>query len=273
MTKLRTILVIVGAAALLALLIWLKVLRWILLGLALLLGLVLLLAALVLFVPLRYRLQAAMDGPDPEGRGRISWLLGLLRADVTYSERSLHWSARVLGIKAASSEKKKPTEAAAPMTGEPTPEPEENPASTAVPSLKPKEKKKRKKKEAKNLRKLWTILREDKAAFGKILQGAFRCLRQIFPRSCDLYIRFGTGDPAQTGQLYGIYWALRPMLIPAGKEKRRLRLEADFQEKVLQAEGWARGHFNIAGLLGAMLKVVLSAEVRKLYKDFKKSEQ
>ena len=167
MTKLRTILVIVGAAALLALLIWLKVLRWILLGLALLLGLVLLLAALVLFVPLRYRLQAAMDRPDPEGRGRISWLLGLLRVDVAYNERSLHWSVRVLGIKAASSEKKKTAEVTAPMAGEPTPEPEENPASTAVPFLKPKGKKKRKKKGTKNLRKLWTILREDKAAFGK----------------------------------------------------------------------------------------------------------
>ncbi len=64
--------------------------------LAAVLGLVLLVIGLVLFVPVRYRLQAGClgDFQTLQVRGRVTWLLRLARADVSLRDRKLKWRIR-----------------------------------------------------------------------------------------------------------------------------------------------------------------------------------
>ena len=64
----------------------LTILRIIGIVLLVLLGILLLVILLLMFVPLRYRLHAKKEGERFEADGRMTWLLHLLRADVTYRD-------------------------------------------------------------------------------------------------------------------------------------------------------------------------------------------
>lgn len=64
---------------------------------AVLLGLILLLLAILLCVPVRYRLEASMPGEIKEStaRGRVTWLLRLIRIDASFEEQELKWRVRI----------------------------------------------------------------------------------------------------------------------------------------------------------------------------------
>ena len=61
------------------------------------LGILVLLVCIVLFVPVRYRDYASCEGnPDTiRAAGKVTWLLHLIRADVSYSEKKLSWRIRI----------------------------------------------------------------------------------------------------------------------------------------------------------------------------------
>ena len=61
------------------------------------LGILVLLVCIVLFVPVRYRADASCEGnPDTiRAAGKVTWLLHLIRADVSYSEKKLNWRIRI----------------------------------------------------------------------------------------------------------------------------------------------------------------------------------
>ena len=60
---------------------------------AVILGLLLLLLVTFLCVPVRYRLDASMPGEIKESSayGRVTWLLRLIRIDVSFEEQELKW--------------------------------------------------------------------------------------------------------------------------------------------------------------------------------------
>ena len=64
---------------------------------AVILGLVLLLLLILLSVPVRYRLDASMPGEIKESSayGRVTWLLRLIRIDVSFEEQELKWRVRI----------------------------------------------------------------------------------------------------------------------------------------------------------------------------------
>ena len=64
---------------------------------AVLLGLVLLLLLILLCVPIRYRLEASMPGEIKKStaRGRVTWLLRLIRIDASFEEQELKWRVRI----------------------------------------------------------------------------------------------------------------------------------------------------------------------------------
>ena len=64
---------------------------------AVVLGILVLLVCIVLFVPVRYRADASCEGnPDTiRAAGKVTWLLHLIRADVSYSEKKLNWRIRI----------------------------------------------------------------------------------------------------------------------------------------------------------------------------------
>ena len=66
---------------------------------AVLLGLILLLLVILLCVPVRYRMEASMPGEIKEStvRGRVTWLLRLIRIDVSFEEQELKWRVRIAG--------------------------------------------------------------------------------------------------------------------------------------------------------------------------------
>ncbi len=61
------------------------------------LGIILVLILLVLFVPVRYRVHVRKDRDVFEADGRVTWLLHLLRVDLTYAKRSGSAVIRLLG--------------------------------------------------------------------------------------------------------------------------------------------------------------------------------
>lgn len=64
---------------------------------AVLLGLIFLLLAILLCVPIRYRLEASMPGElkASTARGRVTWLLRLIRIDASFEEQELKWRVRI----------------------------------------------------------------------------------------------------------------------------------------------------------------------------------
>ena len=61
------------------------------------LGLLLLLLVTFLCVPVRYRLDASMPGEIKESSayGCVTWLLRLIRIDVSFEEQELKWRVRI----------------------------------------------------------------------------------------------------------------------------------------------------------------------------------
>ena len=78
---------------------------------AVLLGLILLLLVILLCVPVRYRMEASMPGEIKEStvRGRVTWLLRLIRIDVSFEEQELKWRVRIAWKSFGSEPKKEVT--------------------------------------------------------------------------------------------------------------------------------------------------------------------
>ncbi len=68
---------------------------------AVILGILVLLICILLFVPLRYEIMAKCDGtlPTLKVKGKITWLLHLVRADAIYKEKKLKWKLRIAWLK------------------------------------------------------------------------------------------------------------------------------------------------------------------------------
>ena len=78
---------------------------------AVLLGLILLLLVILLCVPVRYRMEALMPGEIKEStvRGRVTWLLRLIRIDASFEEQELKWRVRIAWKSFGSEPKKEVT--------------------------------------------------------------------------------------------------------------------------------------------------------------------
>lgn len=70
-----------------------------------------------------------------------------------------------------------------------------------------------------------------------------KVLKHILPRRHRIYIRFGTGDPASTGQYLGLMYAFAAWL------GLNLVVTPDFEEKVFECDVPFKGHISIAVLL------------------------
>lgn len=70
-----------------------------------------------------------------------------------------------------------------------------------------------------------------------------KVLKHILPRRHRIYIRFGTGDPASTGQYLGLMYAFGAWL------GLNLVVTPDFDDKVIECDIPFRGHISIAVLL------------------------
>ncbi len=113
------------------------------------------------------------------------------------------------------------------------------------------------------------LLRQEstKEAFSLCKKQLVRILRHICPKKIWADVRFGTGDPASTGQIFGYFCILYPLL-----GKQRIMLEPDFEQKIIQGEGGFRGRITLCRLLVTALILYFNKNIRKLLKCLQKEE-
>ena len=60
------------------------------------------------------------------------------------------------------------------------------------------------------------------------------------------------------------YYALTPVLFPKTSRRRRLELEAEFEEPVLEVTAVCKGRFSIGSFLWPVIRALLNAHIRRL---------
>lgn len=131
-----------------------------------------------------------------------------------------------------------------------------------------KEKKEKKKKENKAAR-LWSqfcswkelLLSEPmKKAISKVVGKIVFLLRHILPRKISGRVHFGFDDPSLTGKIL----AYLAMIYPIAE--KYLRIEPEFQQKILEGNLEFRGRIRIGTIAVAVLSILLDKNIRRQYK-------
>lgn len=90
----------------------------------------------------------------------------------------------------------------------------------------------------------------------------FKLLRHMRPRKVKGWLRFGTGDPATTGELLGV------MAVFYGWYRDRLTITPDFQEQVFLAELDIKGRVRAVVLFRSLWKLYRDENVKEVLKHF-----
>ncbi len=108
----------------------------------------------------------------------------------------------------------------------------------------------------------WQWLTKDatKLAFTFCRGEVIRFLRDLAPKKYDVFLRFGTGDPASTGQLLGAVAVLYPFT------KGRLRITPEFQDKILEGQFRLSGRMRVCKAVAAGFRIFRNKNVRAAYK-------
>ncbi len=91
----------------------------------------------------------------------------------------------------------------------------------------------------------------------------FYLLKKLGPRRVRGWIRFGMQDPALTGQILGgisVFYAYFP---------KKLKLQPDFQQAVLEGELFIRGHFHGITLVGIAWRLWRDKNIKAVYKKIR----
>ncbi len=105
------------------------------------------------------------------------------------------------------------------------------------------------------------LLADNAEGIRQVMSCLFRVLKKIFPRRGQMQLQFGLADPYDTGRVLAVWSVLEPALVT---EKRQLQVEADFERKRLEADGWMEGHFSLGGLAAPLVGALLHKPVRRL---------
>lgn len=95
----------------------------------------------------------------------------------------------------------------------------------------------------------------------------FGWLRYIAPRTLKGYIRFGTGDPCQTGQILGV------ISIFYAKYHPKFSVYPDFETKTLKADLYARGRMSFIRFVRDGAGWYFDKEVKKCIADIKQLKE
>ncbi|MBQ8598325.1 MAG: DUF2953 domain-containing protein [Lachnospiraceae bacterium] len=292
-----------------------------------LLGIVLTVLILVLFVPVRYRLDAHRDLQEEApvvASVKATWLLHLLSVFFSYPDAA-YVHVKALGITVYRSDQerkpKKPKESgtaqeetdnqateapeqqteqseadwdavetesateSGPEEVEPQEEAEES-EETEEPEEEPTIKKffqklweKLKNIEytirqicdkikhiVKNIRYYLKVIQSTtfKNAFSLCSGQLFSLLKSIRPRKVKGSITIGTGDPASTGQVLGIYGMLYPLL------GNNISITPDFDRQIVEGELLVKGRITVFKALKMALVIFFNKDVRRLIKLLKR---
>lgn len=113
------------------------------------------------------------------------------------------------------------------------------------------------------------ILREEgtRNSLRKIKGRIFEVFRYIGPRKLKGYVRFGTGDPCNTGQILGIVSILRAYF------NTKVKIYPVFEEKVIEADLTARGRLRVIRFLRIGSVLYFDKEIKKFIADVKQIKE
>ena len=107
------------------------------------------------------------------------------------------------------------------------------------------------------------MLDSTRAALSLCKAQIFYLLKKLGPRRVRGWIRFGMQDPALTGQILGgisVFYAYFP---------KKLKLQPDFQQAVLEGELFIRGHFHGITLVGIAWRLWRDKNIKAVYKKIR----
>lgn len=117
--------------------------------------------------------------------------------------------------------------------------------------------------------KIFTFIKEEgtKNTFRKGKKALWELIRYIGPRKVKGYLKFGTGDPCQTGQILGGISVAYAYFNP------KFKVYPDFEEKKLEADLKAHGRIRIIRFLFVGGRLYFDKEVKKCIADFKQLKE
>lgn len=105
---------------------------------------------------------------------------------------------------------------------------------------------------------------EAKAIFGDLWGNLLLLLRHYRPRRISGYLRFGTGDPASTGQLTGLVYLLLPSCADS------FTVTPEFYDAAFETELTCSGHIRALHVLRVGWRAIRDKKLRRLIKALRK---
>jgi len=103
---------------------------------------------------------------------------------------------------------------------------------------------------------------KNKEAF-RLIKSQLKVLwKHIRPSKLSLSMRYGTGDPAGTGQILGCIGVISPVFHQA------LYVEPDFENRILEGRGLIKGRIRVFTLLRVFLKLYFNENVKYLIQRY-----
>lgn len=107
-------------------------------------------------------------------------------------------------------------------------------------------------------------MEETRVTLGMLKSEAIKLIRYLLPTGIRARVHFGFEDPADTGMVLGAISAIYGFF-PKG-----IRLEPDFEKRVLEGEWKLRGRIRLVYFLRLALRLLLKRENRVTYRRFQK---
>lgn len=244
-----------------------KIILWIL-------GILCILVLLLLFYPIKYQGKAKYDCAL-KVQGGLHWFWFVLRVGISYEEE-FRWYIRLFGLDILKLLEKNNRNESSGKKSSRKKSGQEN--TRREDSKKPDALKKKTDRAAVKsffihlrhrtgfLRKLVSLLREDNTkAFVCILKdNVVHLWRKLKPKVLRGRLLFGTGDPASTGEILGIFAILYAWYGDG------IRITPDFEQKIWQGEVFIKGRISLFTIVIVLARMFLCDEWGRLKKQYDK---
>ncbi len=104
----------------------------------------------------------------------------------------------------------------------------------------------------------------NRQAFSHIIKALKKIFKHMSPRKQYVNIMFGTGDPADTGQILGYMYVVGTLL------RLNLTVVPDFYNKVFVLDARLKGHVTIFVIAFQTLRLYMDKNIKRLYRRISK---
>jgi hypothetical protein len=106
----------------------------------------------------------------------------------------------------------------------------------------------------------WRLLHHKsvKPAFIILKKTVVRMIKHVWPRKARIYIHYGADNPADTAKAVAYYSMIYPYF------PKQIRFDADFNNKIIEGEGYLKGRFHVIVFVVLVLRMYLNKNVRKV---------